>query len=338
MAMKVSSGIVPDTEDPREKYWLDGATQTIAGVSMAEVWLGHRNMGEVASIVNGDVFGYCRSVLKKNPPRSISDKLARYAVDKAEDVRSLSEVISTARSEIDFITDPAIARSLTKTEFSFRECGQEPTTILIIIPPGLTRTLADYLRFKLACGLAELMSGHNKVPTLILCDEAYLLGRMNSLLETYVSGRRYKVRAWLAFQDLAEIKSLYGEESETLMNNAGVRQFLKVNDLQGSNYVSELGGESEVYAVGKNVSYDAASSDGRINVSDGISQHKRRLVMPQEVRNLGDDEQILSINGIPGLVRAKIKPYFRTYLKRRAAPNPYYLGDHKGIFQKFFGG
>jgi type IV secretion system protein VirD4 len=57
-----------------------------------------------------------------------------------------------------------------------------------------------------------------------MIDEAAQLGRFSLLEESITLLRGYGMRTWTFWQDLAQIESLYGVSSETMINNSGILQ------------------------------------------------------------------------------------------------------------------
>lgn len=86
------------------------------------------SLKNVAEVIAGDVFGYARQMYSKTGHPG----LARYV--GSEDIRSLNEVIETARTETSFLLDPAIANVFSGCDINFTECKKTPTTIYVVMP------------------------------------------------------------------------------------------------------------------------------------------------------------------------------------------------------------
>jgi type IV secretory pathway TraG/TraD family ATPase VirD4 len=291
-----------------------------------------RNLGTVARLISGDVFGWARWAIRHTNDPFLIARLSRYAAEKAEDIRSLNEVIENTRTELSFLLEEMTAETLSRSDVTFSRCKRKVTSIYIIPPDEAD---GRFLRLLLYSALAELLrrdpKGNHR--TLIMADEYYSL-RMQQGDQIFATARKFNTQLWVCLQDMAQLKALHPQTSETFINNAGVLQWLDAGDLQGSRYVSELCGDTEVYGTSKSLSY-APENEDHLNVNEGRSQQARRLILPHEVRELGPREQILFVDGVRGAIKATRKPYFETRLKRLARDNPYY--QKKGFWRKVFG-
>ncbi len=75
---------------------------------------------------------------------------------------------------------------------------------------------------------------------------------------------------------MAQLKALHPHNSETSINNTGVLQWLDAGDLDGSRYVSDLCGKTEVYGNSKLLTFDPQDED-RLDVNESRSQTARPL-------------------------------------------------------------
>ena len=72
-------------------------------------------------------------------------------------------------------------------------------------------------------------------------------------------------------------------------------------------------------------------------MNDSTAPYARPLLHPDEVRfGLAADEMLLFGDGLPGVVRAKRKPYFKlSYLRGRYRKNPYFQKPSGGFSSLF---
>ncbi len=89
-------------------------------------------------------------------------------------------------------------------------------------------------------------------------------------------------------------------------------------------YVSKLAGTTEVLSCSTRRS-TLTTAPAVEHVNDSTSQTTRPLLHPDEVGSLANDEMLLFIEGVPGVVRAKRKPYFRCFeYLGKYRENPYF--------------
>jgi type IV secretion system protein VirD4 len=98
-------------------------------------------------------------------------------------------------------------------------------SLYIVLPPHKLRTHQRLLRAWVGSLLYLVMNNHGAdTQLLFMIDEAAQLGRFSLLEESITLLRGYGMRTWTFWQDLAQIESLYGVSSETMINNSGILQ------------------------------------------------------------------------------------------------------------------
>jgi type IV secretion system protein VirD4 len=79
--------------------------------------------------------------------------------------------------------------------------------------------------------------------TLFLCDEIAQLGRLDTFLTVSTLMRGYGVQLWSFWQNVAQLKGLYGEDANTLVDNAGVVQLFGIrNNRMAQDFAALIGG------------------------------------------------------------------------------------------------
>jgi type IV secretion system protein VirD4 len=335
-ALKIAEACVREG-DERTSYWYSSSRELAQWVIMYFARHGEaheRNLPHVARVISGDIFGFARHVLTATKDPFIRAMAGRYAADGAEDIRSLLEIIENTRTELKFLLDPAVAETLSgESDITFSECKRRIVSIYVILPPDITDGKLMRLFFCSAIGELLRSDARGDKRTLIMADEYASMGIRDGE-KVFATARKFNTQLWVCLQDMAQLKALHPHSSahETFINNAGVIQWLDAGDLEGSRYLSELCGDSEVYGNSKSVNVDP--DRGTIHISDSMGQTGRRLILPHEVRELGPREQILFVDGVRGAIRASRKPYFETRMNRYARPNPFYRKE--GSWRKMF--
>ncbi len=144
-----------------------------------------QNLPTVARVINGDVMGFCRVAVQQTNDPFIVDKLSRIAyADPAS--REVQDVISTARTQLGFISNAAIADSLSGSDFRFSDLRRRPgTTVYICLPLHLLDVSDKYFRLILETAMADLLNEGQKGKgnrVLAIIDEMAQLGpHMKSL-------------------------------------------------------------------------------------------------------------------------------------------------------------
>jgi type IV secretion system protein VirD4 len=138
-----------------------------------------------------------------------------------------------------------------------------------------------------------------KRPVVFLMDEFATLGYMRSIENAVGQIRGFGVQLWVVLQDLNQLKALYRDRWETFLGKAGTVQFFGLNDHFTTQYVSRVLGEQTILVT----------SENKINQSRStfsISDKGRSLMTADEVRRLPAGQQIILMQGQPGLVADKL--------------------------------
>jgi len=299
-----------------------------------------QNLAAVARVINGDVIGFCRLAVQQSSDPFIIDKLRRFAyADPAS--REVQDVISTARTQLSFISNAAIAESLSGSDFRFSDLKRKPgTTVYICLPLNMLDICDKYFRLILETALADLLSEGqhgNRNPVLAIIDEMAQLGPHMKSLENAMgmAAGAAGLQLWCVLQDLSQLKGMFPQTWETFIQNCGVTTWFGARDQTTREYVSRLSGTCEVLTRSRGVSFD---NGGWPHVSDNASQHSRPLLLPHEVGQLAPDEMIAFIEGVRcGPVKAKRKPYWKVFPASAYRANPYVGKNKSGLLKWLFG-
>ncbi|TYT25779.1 type IV secretory system conjugative DNA transfer family protein [Luteimonas viscosa] len=131
----------------------------------------------------------------------------------------------------------------------------------------------------------------------------------------YMAG--YNLRLLPIIQSMAQLDAVYGKEiSRTLITNHALQIVYAPREQQDANDYSEMLGSTTVRRRSRTRSHGR----GR-GVSDNEVLEKRALMLPQELKALGPEKQILLYEGLahPVLCR-KIRYYKDGYFTRRLRP------------------
>lgn len=148
---------------------------------------------------------------------------------------------------------------------------------------------------------------------LLLMDEFTSIGRVEILAKSvsYMAG--YNLRLFPIIQSLAQLDAVYGkEESRTMVTNHALQIIYTPRLQSDANEYSEMLG------------YRSASKESRTRARDSssnLSDEKRALMLPQEIKAMSQDQEILIYEGMPAPVLAeKIRYYKDPLLKQRLHP------------------
>lgn len=337
---KIAEGLVWTTGSgsvATDNFFDEGAKELLSGLMMALVCHckpERRNLPAMCDVLCGDVFGFCQEIVGKTSNRFIRQRLAPFAEKGAEDNKTLQAIVATARVNTKFIRNEVIGESLSASDFSFRQLRERVCSLFLVLPLSALDVCDRYFRLIVASALAELLTEENlgKTPLLCVLDEAAQLGRLSILEKAVAMARGFGVQFWTIFTDLPQMEQIYGHGFRTFMANSGCRMFMAPNDSVTATELSTLSGQAEVVSHSRSVTLDNL---GEPHVTDSSTQHARPLLLPHEVRELGDDVLIFC-EGVNGVIRAERRPYYKTH-RGTFRPDPYEKGNRRGLLDAIFG-
>jgi type IV secretion system protein VirD4 len=314
---KLAAALVWD-EGPSGLHFTTGARTLVSGVIAALKRHGallEQNLPTVAKIINGDIIGFCLLTVQQTTDSFIIQKLSRFAYADPNS-KEVQDVIATARTQLAFLCNAAIADSLMGSDFRFADLKRKRgTTVYICLPLHLLDICDKYFRLILETALTDLLDEGRRggAPVLAIIDEMAQLGQhMKSLQNAMgMAAGAAGLQLWCVLQDLSQLKGMFPQTWETFIQNCGVTTWFGARDETTRDYVSKLSGTTEVISRSRNVSLDRR---GEPQVSNSMNQTPRPLLLPHEVGQAESDEMIAFVEGVRcGPIKARRKFYFKVF-------------------------
>ncbi|WP_435018407.1 type IV secretory system conjugative DNA transfer family protein [Tundrisphaera sp. TA3] len=134
-------------------------------------------------------------------------------------------VLATARTFMRALNAPQVAACLENATFSLKDVMDgKPLDVFIVMPPDKIHSHAGLLRL-LVGTLMTAITRRTEIPehrTIMVIDESAQLGKeFAPLLTAATLMRGYGLQLVTAWQDLAQVKSRYKSDWETILNNSG---------------------------------------------------------------------------------------------------------------------
>ncbi len=141
-------------------------------------------------------------------------------------------IIATAYTHGNILKSDAVLRSLGPSTIDLEEIiAGDPMTLYLIIPPTKLDSHKALLRLWIGTLLLAIMQRRTRPAqrTVFLLDECAQLGSLGVLRQAVTLMRGYGLQIWMFFQDLSQIKRLYPDDWQTMVNNAAVLQTFGLN-------------------------------------------------------------------------------------------------------------
>jgi len=241
-----------------------------------------------------------------------------------------SSIRKTFTSRLDLWANPLIDAATSRNDFDFRDLRKRPISIYIGIQPGdlpLLRPLLNlFIELAIAMQTRELPE-HNPVlqhQLLCLLDETTAPGRIPILAHaiSYLPG--YNVRLVLVIQAYSQLREVYGPNAaDTMMKSLAARVLYAPKDQAEASEISQELGYTTVRV--RSLSQPRGSmfaTKGTSRGSVNVSEQRRPLLLPQEVKELGRDRELLLYEGSRPILAWKNRYFEDPFFRRRLLPPP----------------
>jgi type IV secretion system protein VirD4 len=240
-----------------------------------------------------------------------------------------SSIRKTFTSRLDLWLNPILDRATSRNDFDLRDLRRRPMSIYVAVNPDDLHRLRPVLSlfFEQAIGLqTRTLPEHDptlKLQVMMLMDECPALGRIPILAEaiSYVPG--YNVRVVMVFQAPSQLREVYGpENARTMMKSLGARIVFAPKDFEDAREISEDLGDTTVRVRSRSRPQFGGWGFSSRGATISVSEQKRPLLLPQEVKELGDDEEIVFCEGLRPIRARKIRYWCDPRFLPRLLPPP----------------
>src|SRR5271170_2304586 len=334
---RIAAILYPDVPGT-DPFWPAGARSYFLGVTMyvLETPSLPSTLGEVlrqgmASATEG--FGHhWRRIIegRQKGPYPLSSPCMR-ALSEIIDLAPVtaSSIRKTFTSRLDLFANPLLDRATSRNDFDLRDLRKRAMSIYLAINPGDLHLLQALLNLFIEQALnlqTRELPEHNpalKFQVAFILDELAAAGRIPILAQgvAYLPG--YNVRLMLVIQAFSQLREIYGEQNaETMMKSLAARIIYAPKDVEEATEISEdLGFTTvKVRTHTRPVLSVADSKKDRGSVS--VSEEERALLLPQEVKELGKDREIIFYEGVRPILARKNRYYRDPYFRKRLFPPP----------------
>ncbi|SDZ70573.1 type IV secretion system protein VirD4 [Variovorax sp. YR266] len=332
---RIGTMLFPDPQvgDP---FWTSSARSLFLGVALYlfETEGATRTLGEVLRQgMASDAEGF-----QKHWKRVIDAceragyPLSQEAVQSLYDVIDLapttaSSIRKTFTSRLDLWLNPMIDAATSANDFDLRDLRKRTISIYVQINPDNIARLRPLLNlfFQQAIGLQtrELPENNPQLrhQLLLMLDEFPALGRIPVIADSTAFLPGYNVRTVIIVQSNSQLIEKYGVEgAKSIRKTLAARIVFPPKEYEDAEAISrELG----TYTVQqKNVSRPMWGGAGK-TPTVSVSEQPRRLLLPQEVKELDPERMILFREGLRPVLAYRIL-YFRDkfFAKRELPPPP----------------
>jgi type IV secretion system protein VirD4 len=255
--------------------------------------------------------------------------LSQEAIQTLYDAIDLAPVTTSSirksfTSRLDLWINPLIDAATSANDFDFRELRKRPISIYVRINPDNIARLQPLLNlfFQQAIGLQtrELPEDNPQLKhqLLLALDEFPALGRIPVIAESTAFLPGYNVRALIIVQSHSQLVEKYGTEcAKSLRKMLAARIVYPPKEYDDAEAISKELGTTTV----RQKSFSRPLWGSR-SPTVSISEQPRRLLLPQEITNLGAGRMILFYEGLRPVLARRITYWRDRLFAKRVLPPP----------------
>lgn len=289
-------------------------------------------MGEVLRQSSGRGSGqsvkkYLQSLIETYPWLSSEclDAMANF-LSASDDV--LASILSTFNAPLTIWRNPIVDAATSHNDFDLADVRTRPMSVYI----GITPDHLEDAKLLVNLVFSQLVNLNTKQlpqdnPTkyryhcLLLMDEFTAIGKVNILAKavSYIAG--YNLRLLPIIQSLSQLESVYGrEDARTFVTNHAMQILFAPREQKDANEYSEMLGTFTEKGISESRSKQILDPKGS---SESISDQKRALMLPQELKELGQWKEIVLLENTKPILCEKIRYYDDPAFSTRVMQPPF---------------
>lgn len=236
---------------------------------------------------------------------NIQTELAQDALAKIRSFMLLGDegkasVISTFEKQLKLFALPVIKHATDTNSFDFRQLRRQKMTIYLSIAPKDLKIASLIINLFFNCAIRINLSENPdfvpelKYSLLLILDEFPAIGAIPYVKEAagYIAG--YKIQLLTIFQNVSQLNEIYGDQGrKTLLANHSCKIVFAPNEQEDAEYFSK----EIAYLTTTSSSKSRNSHKASVSRGKSESEAKRALMLPQELKQMAFDEEIVCLSG-----------------------------------------
>lgn len=335
--LAVGQSLYPSDCDPKEKFWNDNARNLFLAIvlylmetpelpcTFGEVFRQSSGKGKpLKEHIEGIIID------RSNGDNALSDEcLDAFGRFLASPENTLGNILSTFNAPLLIFANPIVDAATSASDFDINEVRKQRMSIYIGIQPNRlsdAALLVNMLFSQLINLNTKELPANNpdlKYQCLLVMDEFTAIGKVGIIAKanSFIAG--YNIRLLTIIQSVSQLESVYGEkDTRTLVTNHALQIMYPPREQKDANEYSEMLGYFTEKALSTGISRPRAWGNNGSS-SENTSDQKRALMMPQELKEMPQDEQIIIMENTKPILCHKAR-YFsdHVFLDRLKSVSP----------------
>src|ERR1039458_10299899 len=241
--------------------------------------------------------------------------------------QTASSVRKTFTSQLDLWLNPLLDMATSASDFDLRDLRKKKIGIYLGIKPRDFERLQIVMNVFFQQAIGEQTSElpeHNpelKYQLLVVLDECTAVGRIPILLSSIAFVPGYNVRTLMVIQTPSQLDEVYGPNGTKIMlKTLAARVVFPPNDIEDARKISEELGYTTVKGRSRNV--PGLGGGRQRSPSTTVSDQRRALMLPQEIKEMPANSEILFVEHLLPIRCQKIRYYDDKLFASRVLPPP----------------
>lgn len=229
----------------------------------------------------------------------------------SNDDKVLASILATFHAPLTIWANPIVDAATSANDFDLREVRRRRMSVYIGITPDHLSEAALLVNLV----FSQLVNLNTKQlpeadPTLrfqclLLLDEMTAIGKIHIIARSVAYMAGYNLRLLSVVQSVAQLESVYGRaDARTFLTNHAMQILYAPREQKDANDYSEMLGTFTDQS--RSVSRSSGIFGGRGGSSESESDQRRPLLLPQELKELGRDKEIIVLENTKPILADRI--------------------------------
>lgn len=257
-------------------------------------------------------------------PLSDETVMAMNAFSASGPIETRSSIQANLISSLNLFDDAVLDSATSASDFDFRDLRKTPTSIFIGISPDQIGRLSNLISLffqQLFETNLKTLPDKQKDPykVLLLLDEFTSLGKMPIFSSAISYAAGYNLRIMPIIQSFSQLEDVYGKDAaKNFRTNHALQIVYTPREQSDAKEISETLGDTTV--KGRSTSKSDGLFSEKNNQSTSESDQRRALLLPQEVREIPFDKELVLYENTKPIFADKILYYKDENFTQRLLP------------------
>ncbi|AXL51175.1 type IV secretory pathway protein VirD4 [Paraburkholderia caffeinilytica] len=229
----------------------------------------------------------------------------------SNDDKVLASILATFHAALTIWANPIVDAATSANDFDLRDVRRRRMSVYIGVTPDHLSEAALLVNLV----FSQLVNLNTKQlpesdPTLrfqclLLLDEMTAIGKIHIIARAVAYMAGYNLRLLSVVQSIAQLESVYGRaDARTFLTNHAMQILYAPREQKDANDYSEMLGTFTDQS--RSISRPSAMFGGGGGSSESVSEQRRPLLLPQELKELGRDKEIIVLENTKPILADRI--------------------------------